>query len=96
MTSALRIYAGNAFSYQTMIRQQVGNVTIGNVTNYGALGKTTGRHQRLACVHSCDVLIDNVPRGCAELFQLAYDRQLIIVARIGDGIAFSFTPREEK
>lgn len=95
MTSALRIYGGNAFSYHTMIRQAVSgsSVTIGNVTNYSA---TTSRHQRLARVHSCDILLDNVPRGCADLFQLAYERGLIQVARIGETkLAFSYTPREE-
>lgn len=95
MTSALRIYGGNAFSYRTMIRQQVNgsSVTIGNVTDYS---KATSRHQKLACVHSCDILLDDVPQNCSDLFQLAYERKLITVARIGEGeIAFLFTPREE-
>ena len=95
MTSALRVYGGNAFSYHTMIRQRVSgsSVTIGNVTAYS---KATSRHQKLACVHSCDILLDGVPQGCADLFQLAYERKLITVARMGeDKIAFSFTPREE-
>ena len=99
MTSALRIYGGNAFSYHTMIKQRVSgsSVTIGNITDYRALGKTTARHQRLACVHSCDILLDDVPINCADLLQLAYERKLITVARIGEGkIAFSFTPREEE
>ncbi len=95
MTSALRIYGGNAFSYHTMIKQQVGgsSVTIGNVTRYST---TTNRHQKLACVHSCDILLDDVPQNCTDLFQLAYERKLITVARMGeDKIAFSYTPREE-
>ena len=95
MTSALRIYGGNAFSYHTMIRQQVSgsSVTIGNMTHYST---TTSRHQKLACVHSCDILLDHVPQNCTDLFALAYERKLITVTRIAeDKIAFSFTPREE-
>lgn len=98
MTSALRIYGGNAFSYHTMIRQQVpgSSVNIGNITRYST---TTSRHQKLARVHSCDILLDNVPQNCSDLFQLAHERGLIRVALFhsenGDKMSFSYTPREE-
>lgn len=99
MTSALCIYGGNAFSYHTMIRQQVSgsSVTIGNVTRYS---NTTSRHQKLACVHSCDILLDDVPKNCSDLFQLAHERGLIRIALFhsenGDKMYFSYTPREEE
>ncbi len=99
MTSALRTFGGNWYSYHTMIRQQVSgsSVTIGNVTKYTT---TTSRHQKLACVHSCDILLDDVPLNCADLFQLAYERGLVKIAllRAEDGQVrefFSYTPREE-
>ena len=64
------------FSYSTCIKQVVGELSIGNVTRYS---NATGRHQSLAGVMKCDVLLDGVPKGAGELLDLAIERGLVPV-----------------
>jgi hypothetical protein len=60
------------FSYDTCIRELLPDGrSIGNVTKYSA---TTSKHQRQACVQSCDVKIDNVPTGTSDLTELYLQR----------------------
>ena len=81
MTKRLVIIGGAYYSYQTAIKQSIGGVTIGNVTQYknsnGRNSRTTGRHQKLACVHSCSIKLDEVPVGCNNLIDVAISRGLI-------------------
>ena len=63
------------YSYQTVIYQRVsGGLTIGNVTLYS---NTTSKHQSMAGARRCDVVLDNVPKGCSDLLDLAVRRDLI-------------------
>lgn len=62
-----------AWSYDTMIRGVLPDRrSIGNVTKYSS---TTSRHQSLAGVHYCDVLIDDVPRSTDDLAALFQKRE---------------------
>ena len=83
MLSQLRVYGRNYFSYKTMIKQVYGGISIGNVTHYptpaGQHSRTCERHQKLACVHSCDVILDNVPALTGDLLSLAVERGLVTV-----------------
>ena len=72
--SGYRETPNTVFSYDTCIWQRVGGLTIGNVTKYSM---TTSHHQTRAMVRSCDVLLDDVPRGCADLLALAVERGLV-------------------
>ena len=63
-----RLANGTVYSYSTCIRQEVGALSIGNITRYSA---ATSRHQSQAQCVSCDVLLDNVPQDTAELLTLA-------------------------
>lgn len=92
MTSNYRVYGGRHYSYHTMIRQDVPQfvidtiaqtvaskppaLTIGNETHYSV---TSNRHQKLACVHSCDVVLDEVPKNCTDLLELALARRLVAI-----------------
>ena len=69
-----RLANGTVYSYSTCIRQEMGALSIGNITRYSA---ATSRHQSQAQCVSCDVLLDNVPRGSLELLTLAVERGLV-------------------
>lgn len=69
-----RLANGTVYSYSTCIRQQIGNLSIGNITRYSA---ATSRHQSQAQCVSCDVLLDHVPRDTVELLDLAIKRGLV-------------------
>ena len=78
MAKQLTIIGGVYFSYKTMIRQTINGVSFGNITDYSQFSNgATKRHQRLACVHSCQVQVDNVPLGCDDLYSLAVQQGLI-------------------
>lgn len=72
----LAVYGSNYVSYRTMIKQVVAGLSIGNVTQYSP---TTSRHQKIACVHSCDLQLDNVPQGTGDLLTLAIERGLAVI-----------------
>ena len=75
--SSLRHTATRTYSYSTPIRQTLGNgLTIGNVTKYS---RTTARHQNAMGCKLCDVVLDNVPKECDDLLQLAIDRGKVVV-----------------
>lgn len=61
-------HGNRAYSYGTCIKDVLPDGrTIGNVTKYSA---TTSKHQKAAEVSKCDILVDNVPKGAADLTRL--------------------------
>ncbi len=83
MANSLHVAGGNYYSYRTMIKQVTAGISIGNVTDYSKEGRTTGRHQKIACVHSAMVKLDNVPVGTGDLLSLALLRGAIVVSEAG-------------
>jgi hypothetical protein len=55
---------GNHWSYETIILQRHGDVTIGNVTQYST---TTSKHQTHAGSRGADVLVNGIPAGTKDL-----------------------------
>lgn len=73
--SAYTVIGDRHYSYQTIIRQTLpGGLTLGNITKYSV---TTSKHQSMARVKECDVLLDGVPKGTTDLLPLAVERGLI-------------------
>lgn len=61
-------HGGTVYSYETCIIDKLPDGrTIGNVTKYS---RTTSKHQKQVGVHSCDIRVDNVPRGTDRLTHL--------------------------
>ena len=79
--NSLHVAGSTYISYRTMIKQTVGGISIGNVTQYP--GITTKRHQRIACVHSANVQLDDVPIGTGDLLTVALLRGVIVVSEAG-------------
>ncbi len=73
-TNYHRLTNGTVYSYSTCIRQEVGDLSIGNITRYST---TTSRHQSQAQCVSCDVVLDDVPQDTPELLTLAMERGLV-------------------
>lgn len=54
-----------SWSYDTALTDVLADGrTIGNTTFYS---RTTSHHQRMAGVHTCDVQVNGVPQGTADL-----------------------------
>jgi len=66
---------GQVWSYDTMIKELLPNGhSIGNITKYSS---TSSKHQTQAMTDRCNILLDNVPKGCASLSALAKERGLL-------------------
>ena len=81
MTSSMLILSDRVYSYKTMIALYLPGFSIGNVTRYS---NATSRHQTVAHVLRCDILLDNVPQGCEDLLAVAILRGIVARGVKGD------------
>lgn len=63
----LKFKPGEAWSYGTRLIQTTDDgLTVGNITRYSV---TTSKHQGIAAVRQCDILVDNIPMWTQDLLK---------------------------